>query len=167
MHGAALEQGDRRPGRCIMRKYHLSELNLFWGLSPLSPQCSGRLCDNASAETQTGNNSSPIGGPSDLRLPLSLMQTHTLTHSLSHTHIHTNSHSLSFPFTELDGIRENAKKDKHTHISQTLQSVPPATVKEWASVVPLVYRRSTHGKTASWHALYTKYTLAAARESVY
>lgn len=58
------------PGRCIMRKYHLSALNLFWGLSPLSSLCSGRLCDNTNAETQTGNNSSPNGGPSDLGLPL-------------------------------------------------------------------------------------------------
>lgn len=85
--GEAVEQWgqERGPGRCIMRKYHLSALNLFWGLSLLSSQCSGRLCDNTNAETQTGNNSSPIGGPSDLGLPLSLTHAHTQTHTPSFT----------------------------------------------------------------------------------
>lgn len=115
-------RGQKRgPGRCIMRKYHLSELNLFWGLSPLSPQCSGRLCDNASAETQTGNNSSPIGGPSDLRLPLSLMQTHTLTHSLPLTHTHTHKFTLSlFSFHRIGwNKRECQKRQTHTHFTDT------------------------------------------------
>lgn len=51
--------------------------------------------------------------------------------------------------------KKNTQKDKHsdTHISYTLQSVPPPIVEEWAAVVLLVYRRPTHGKTASWHAL--------------
>lgn len=49
-----------------MRKYHLSALNLFWRLSPLSSLCTGSPCDNTNAGTQTGNNSSPNGGPSDL-----------------------------------------------------------------------------------------------------
>ena len=93
-----------------MRKYHLSELNLFRGLSPLSPQCSGRLCDNTSAEAQTGNNSSPIGGLSDLRLPLSLM----------HTHTHTTSHPSLFFFHRIGwNKRECQRKDKHTHFTDT------------------------------------------------
>lgn len=51
--------------------------------------------------------------------------------------------------------KKKTLKDKHsdTHISYTLQSVPSPIVEEWAAVVLLVYRRPTHGKTASWHAL--------------
>lgn len=120
-----------------MRKYHLSALNLFQGLSLLSSQCSGRLCDNTNAVTQTGNNSSPIGGPSDLGLPLSL--THT------HTHTQTLSHALSFSVSRQARIRgnpcpphprkKNTQKDtlRHTHFIHT--SV--CHLRLWKSGLPL------------------------------
>lgn len=129
-----------------MRKYHLSALNLFWGLSPLSSQCSGSLCDNTNAETQTGNNSSPIGGPSDFGVA-SLQHTKTPLSLSPRLQMGENKRECH--------VQNKKKKPKktNTHISYTLQSVPPPIVEEWAAVVPLVYRHPTRGKTASWHAL--------------
>lgn len=39
------------------------------------------------------------------------------------------------------------RNPKRQTLRHTLQSVPPPIVEEWAAVVPLVYRRPTHGKT--------------------
>lgn len=91
-----------------MRKYHLSALNLFWGLSPLSSLCTGSLCDNTNAETQTGNNSSPNGGPSDLGFA-------SLTHTRAEGEpgAHTTSPSL-FLCLQIGKNERECQKDKHS-----------------------------------------------------